>query len=63
MTALCCSALVLISLLALGGVRDIREGTVISAILTERGIGWLTKRWQPMLRRLAFPDQSQMVAA
>ena len=54
---------VLISLLALGGIHDIREGTAISAILTGKIIGWLTKRWQPGLRRLAFPNQNQMEAA
>ena len=54
---------VLISLLALDGIHDIWEGTVISAILTGKIIGWLTKRWQSGLRRLAFPDQKQMEAA
>ena len=54
---------VLISLLALDGIHDIWEGTVISAILTGKIIGWLTKRWQLRLRRLAFPDQKQMEAA
>ena len=54
---------VLISLLALGGIRDIREGIVTSAVLTGRIIDWLTKRWQLGLRRLAFPDQEEMEAA
>lgn len=54
---------VLITLLTLGGIHDIREGTVISAILTGKIIGWLTKRWQSGLRRLAFPDQKQMETA
>ena len=37
---------ILVSILCLGNMGDIREGTVISAILTGKIIGWLTKRWQ-----------------
>ena len=40
-----------------------RRGVLISAILTEKNSNWLTKRWQPGLRRLAFPNQNQMEAA
>ena len=50
---------ILLSVLFLGGVGDIREGTVISAILTAKIISWLTKRWQPGLRRLAFPREEK----
>ena len=50
---------ILLSVLFLGGVGDIREGTVISAILTGKIISWLTKRWQPGLRRLAFPREEK----
>lgn len=50
---------ILLSVLFLGGVGDIREGTVISAILTGKIISWLTKRWQPVFKRLAFPREEK----
>ena len=43
----------------MGGVGDIREGTVISAILTGKIISWLTKRWQSGLQHLAFSKKEK----
>lgn len=45
-----------LSIVFLGGVSDIREGTIISAILTGKIIGWLNTRWQSKLKHLAFPS-------
>ena len=40
----------------LGGIQDIREGTIISAIVTGKIIGWLNTRWEVKLKNLAFPS-------
>lgn len=48
----------LLSLLFMGHVTAIREGTVIGALLMGRLIGLFTKRLGPTLRRLAFDKKT-----
>lgn len=48
---------IIIGLLAAGRLIGVREGTILSAILIGRVLGWLTKPLAPRLRRFCFgPD-------
>ncbi|WP_416324884.1 YczE/YyaS/YitT family protein [[Eubacterium] hominis] len=46
----------IISLVSFGGIIAIREGTLISAILTGKLIGMFSKKMEPMLKKLAFEE-------
>ncbi len=50
---------VIISLMFLSGNMVIREGTIISAILTGKMIGVFLKYMQPTLKRIAFDENNQ----
>lgn len=50
---------VIISLIFLGGVTAIREGTLISALLTGKLIGLFTKWFEPGLKKIAFNDNDE----
>ena len=43
-----------VSLLCLGGVSAIREGTVISALVTGKLTGIFLSHWRPWLQKIAF---------
>lgn len=51
---------IIISLTAAGRLIGVREGTILSAILIGRVLGWLTKPLAPRLRRFCFgPDSAK----
>ena len=45
---------ILVSLLCLGGISAIREGTVISALVTGKLTGIFLSHWRPWLQKIAF---------
>lgn len=48
----------IISLISFGGIIAIREGTLISALLTGKLIGVFTRRMEPILKKIAFEEYS-----
>lgn len=49
---------ILLSVIFLGGVFDIREGTVLSALVTGKITGVFLKQWKPGLAKLAFAEEN-----
>ena len=45
---------ILVSLIYLGGVSAIREGTIISALVTGKLTGIFLAHWRPWLQKIAF---------
>jgi uncharacterized protein len=52
---------VILSLVFLGGIADIREGTIISAILTGKIIGIFSRPLTPLLKKAAFHNNKEVI--
>lgn len=48
-----------LSLLFIGNISTIREGTILSALLTGKIIGMLSKPCTPWLKKVAFYDAKE----
>jgi uncharacterized membrane protein YczE len=53
------AAAIVLSLLFIGNISTIREGTILSALLTGKIIGMLSKPCAPWLKKIAFYDSKE----
>lgn len=53
---------ILLSMIFLGGVFDIREGTILSALVTGKITGVFLRRWKKGLMQLAFSEERSETA-